>query len=78
VILDSDHEEVGIYAAEKGKIDKARSFAFMSELSNLYHLAIEMMLEIEFAKMSGWELWFRRLAHSYMLNLRESIPDDPT
>jgi hypothetical protein len=60
--LDSDYEEAGIYSVEKGKIDKARSFPFMSELSNLYYLKIEKMSSTEFGKMSGWELWHRRLA----------------
>ena len=38
VILDSDYEEAGIYSVEKGKIDKAKSFPFMSELSSLFCL----------------------------------------
>jgi hypothetical protein len=46
----------------------------MSELSNLYYLKIEKMSATEFGKMSGWELWHRRLAHSSIRNIQESIP----
>jgi hypothetical protein len=43
-------------------------------LSNLYYLTIEKMSATESAKMSGWELWHRRLAHSSIRNIQEAIP----
>ena len=64
VMLDADDDVARVYAVEKGKIDRAKSFQFMSELSSLYYLKIERMSATEFSKMSGWELLHRRLAHS--------------
>jgi hypothetical protein len=42
----------------------------MSELSNLYNLKIETLSAPEFAKMSSWDLWHRRLAHSSIRNIQ--------
>jgi hypothetical protein len=36
-IHDQDPEESGIYPIFNGKIDKSKSFAFMSEHSNLFY-----------------------------------------
>ena len=73
VILDADNDIAGVCAVEKGHIDIEKSFPFMNELSSLYYLIIERMSATEFSKMSGWELWHRRLAHSSVRNIRESI-----
>ncbi len=43
MILNSENEKVEVKSIEKVKIDKARSFAFMSELLKLYYLKIETM-----------------------------------
>jgi hypothetical protein len=80
VILDSDNEEgsgSGSIRCSERKIEKAKSFAFISELSSLFYLQIETMSATVFAQMSGWdswELWHRRLAHSSIRNIQESIP----
>ena len=43
VIHDQDPEESGIYPIFDGKIDKSKSFAFMSEHSNLFYIKAESM-----------------------------------
>ena len=63
VIYDEDPEESGVYAVNDGKICKSKSFPFMSEHSNLFYLKTEPLTEHQFGKMSGYELWHRRLGH---------------
>ncbi len=75
MIHDEDDMESGVYAAINRKIDTAKSFAFMSEHSNLFHLKIEQMNAQQFKNQSGYELWHRhrKMAHSTNQNIRESI-----
>ncbi len=44
VIHNEDEEESGAFAAINKKIDKAKSFPFMSEHSNLFSLKLEQMI----------------------------------
>ncbi len=53
VIHDEDDMESGEYAVINRKIDIAKSFAFMSEHSNLFYLKIEQMNAQQFEKQSG-------------------------
>ncbi len=53
VIYDKDGEESGAFAVINKKIDKSRSFPFMSECSNLSHLKLEQMRATQFEKQSG-------------------------
>ena len=74
IILDEDPEESGIFAVQTdGKICKSKSFPFMSEHSSLFYLKTEKLTTQEFGKMSGYELWHRRLAHSSNRNIRDTI-----
>ena len=73
VIQHPDHEESGIYPIIEGKIDKSKSFAFMSEHSNLFCLKPEMLTQQQFDKMSGYEKWHRRLAHVSNRDIQQSI-----
>jgi hypothetical protein len=43
VVHDPDPEESGIYPIFNGKIDKSKSFAFMSEHSNFLYIKAEAM-----------------------------------
>jgi hypothetical protein len=54
VIYDEDPEESGVYAVLDGKICKSRSFPFLSEHSNLFHLKTEPLTVQQFGKMSGY------------------------
>ena len=72
VIHDEDEEESGVFAVIN-KMDKAKSFPFMSEHSNLFSLKLEQMSATQFEKQSGYELWRRRLGHSSDRNIRDSI-----
>jgi hypothetical protein len=74
VIHDEDGMKSGVYIVINRKIDTAKSFALMSEHSNLLYLKIEQMNAQQFEKQSGYELWHRRMAHSTNQNIRESIP----
>ena len=73
VIQHPDHEESGIYPIIEGKIDKSKSFAFMSEHSNLFCLKPEMLTQQQFDKMSGYEKWHQRLAHVSNRDIQQSI-----
>ncbi len=73
MIHDEDDMESGVYAVINRKIDTAKSFAFMSEHSNLFYLKIEQMNAQQFEKQSGYELWHRRMAHSTNQTISESI-----
>ena len=73
VIYDEDPEESGVYAVNDGKICKSKSFPFMGEHSNLFYLKTEPLTAHQFGKMSGYELWHRRLGHCSNRNIRDSI-----
>ena len=73
IILDEDPEESGIFAVNEGKICKSKSFSFMGSLTNLYYIKTEPLCLREFGKISGYELWHRRLGHSTNRNIRETI-----
>ena len=64
VIHDEDGHESGIYAVINKKIDHSKSFAFMSEHSNLFYLKIEQTNAQQFEKQTGYNLWHRRMGHS--------------
>ena len=49
------------------------SFPFMGSLTNLYNIQTEPICLRQFGKMSGYELWHRRLGHSTNRNIRETI-----
>ena len=76
IILDEDPEESGVFAVNKGKICKSTSFPFISDSdhSNIFYLKTEPMMLQQFGKMTGYELWHRRLGHSSNRNIRETIP----
>ena len=67
-----DPEQSGAYAVINNKIEKSKSFAFISEHSNLFYLKLEQMSAKQFEKQSGYELWHRRLAHASNRNIRET------
>ena len=73
IILDEDPEESGIFAVNEGKICKSKSSSFMGSLTNLYYIKTEPLCLREFGKISGYELWHRRLGHSTNRNIRETI-----
>jgi hypothetical protein len=50
VIHDLDPGESGIYPIFNEKIDKSKTFAFMSEHSNLFYIKAESMSEQQFGK----------------------------
>jgi hypothetical protein len=52
-----DPEESGIYPIIDKKIDKSKSFAFMSEHSNLFYIRAESMSAQQFGKISDYEKW---------------------
>ena len=68
-----DPEESGVYAVINKKTDKAKSFPFMSEHSNLFYLKLEQMSAKRFEKQWGYELWHRRLGHASFRNIRDAI-----
>ena len=45
-----DPEPSGVYAVINNKIDKSKSFAFISEHSNLFYLKLEQMSARKFEK----------------------------
>ena len=61
IILDEDPEESGIFLVNEGKICKSKSFPFIHSLTNLYYIKTEPICLRQFGKMSGYELWHRRL-----------------
>jgi len=73
IILDEDPEESGIFAVNDGKICKSKSFPFMESLTNLYYIKTEPICLRQFGKVSGYELWHRRLGHCTNRNIRETI-----
>jgi hypothetical protein len=73
IILDEDPEESRIFAVNDGKICKPKSFPFMDSLTNLYYIKSEPICLRQFGKMSGYELWHRRLGHCTNRNIRETI-----
>jgi hypothetical protein len=74
IILDEDPEESGVFAVQPdGKVCKSKSFPFMSEHSSLFYLKTERFTTQDFEKISGFELWHRRLAHSSNRNIRDTI-----
>ena len=73
IILDEDPEESGIFAVNGGKICKSKSFSFMDILTNLYYIKTKPLCLREFGKISGYELWHRRLGCSKNRIIRESI-----
>ena len=73
VIHDEDGHESGIYAVINKKIDHSKSFAFMSEHSNLFYLKIEQTNAQQFEKQTGYNLWHRRMGHSTNHAIRASI-----
>jgi hypothetical protein len=68
-----DPEESGVYDVINKKNDKAKSFPFMSEHSNLFYLKLEQMSAKHFVKQSGYELWHRRLGHASFRNIQNTI-----
>ena len=68
-----DPEESGVFALTNNKMDKAKSFPFMSEHSNLFYLKLEQMSVKHFEKKSGYELWHQRLGHAFFRNIRDTI-----
>ena len=75
VVLDSDDEVAGVYLkAKDGSIDPANSFSFVSEYSeSLFYLRVAAISATKYAKMSGYELWHRRLGHCPNECIRKSI-----
>ena len=75
VVLDSDDEVAGVYLkAKDGSIDPANSFSFLSEYSeSLFYLRVAAISATKYAKMSGYELWHRRLGHCPNECIRKSI-----
>jgi hypothetical protein len=75
IILDSDEGIAGVYPkADDGSIDPANSFPFVSEHSeSLFHLRIAKISEQKYAKLSGYDLWHRRLGHCPNESIRKSI-----
>ena len=63
----------GAFALANNKMDKAKSFPFMSENSSLFYLKLEQMSAQHFEKQSGHELWHRRLGHASFRNIRDTI-----
>ena len=53
------------------KIDKSKSFRFISEHSFFFKL--EQIFAKQFEKQSGYESWHRRLAHGSNRNIRDTI-----
>jgi hypothetical protein len=52
----SDPEQSEVYAVISNKIDKSKSFPFISEHSNLFYLKLEQMSARQFRKLSGYEI----------------------
>ena len=75
VVLDSDNDVAGVYPKGKdGSIDPANSFSFVSEYSeSLFYLRVAPICATKYAKMSGYELWHRRLGHCPNECIRKSI-----
>ena len=55
VVHHPDPDESGILPILNGKTDKTKTFAFMSEHSNLFYLKAELMSAQQFGKSSGNE-----------------------
>jgi hypothetical protein len=63
-LLENRTEESGVFAVINKKINKSKSFPFMSEHSKLLSLKSEQMNATQFDKQSEYELWHQRLGHS--------------
>ncbi len=57
-----------------GKIDKSKSFAFMSEHSNCFYIKAESVSAQQCGKISGYEKWHRRLGHTSNRDIHYTIP----
>ena len=68
-----DSAQSRVYAVIKNKIDKSKSFPFMSEHSKLFDLKLEQMSTRQVEKLSGYELWHQRLAHASNRTIRDTI-----
>ncbi len=70
-----DPEESGGYAVLDGNTCKSRSFPFMtdSEFTNLLNLKTEPVSAQQFGRISGCELWHRRLGHRSNRNIQYTI-----
>ena len=68
-----DPEQSGVHAMINNKIDKSKSFPFISEPSYLFYLKLEQMCSKQFEKQSGYELWHRRLGHASNQTIQETI-----
>jgi hypothetical protein len=55
VIHNKDREESGVFAVYDKKIDKSKSFAFMSKHSNLFFLKLKPMNVTQLEKQSGYD-----------------------
>ncbi len=73
IILDEDPEDCVVFAVNVAKIIKSKSFPFISSLSNLDYIKTEPICLRQFRKMSGYDLWHRRLGHCTNRNIRETI-----
>jgi hypothetical protein len=73
IIFDEDPKESGIFAVNEGKICNSKAFPFISSLTNLYYIKTEPICLRLFGKMSGYDLWHRRLGHCTNRNIRETI-----
>jgi hypothetical protein len=69
-----DPEESGLFPLIEGKMDKSKSFAFMSEHSNLFCLTPEKLTTQQFGKMSGFEKWHWRFGHVSNRDIQQFIP----
>ena len=52
-----DQKQFGVYVVIKNKIDKSKSFPFMSEHSILFYLKLKQLSIRHSEKQSGYELW---------------------
>ena len=75
IILDKSNDVAGVYpVGNDGSIDPANCFPFVSEHSEgLFYLRTKAISATKYAKMSGYELWHRRLGHCPNECIRKSI-----
>jgi len=73
IIMDKDESISGIFPVEKGEIDPATRFPF-ADSEGLFYIETTPISETKFKKMSGYDLWHKRLGHCTNQAIKDTIP----
>ena len=73
IILDEDQSVSGIFPKVDGEIDPSTGFLF-AKSDGLFFIETVPLTESKYSSMSGYKLWHKRLAHSSVQTIKDTIP----